>query len=282
MTLPYIFLFLTSILSISISNRIIIASIAVISIFLGMIWGNITFIGGVSISFFVGVCYLYRKYIDNKLVSFILFVLICALFAAFGFHLIPGFDNLKFANNILISENSCRVSLYLNFDKVLAAISIFLVLNFTETQKNIDQDFVYYTLYAIGIIFLTILPLSFFFNYVEFDPKIPEISLLWLLNNLLFISFSEEIFFRGFIQNQLKRFIPFGGEYIGLIITSIIFGIAHFAGGIIYVFLSIFAGLVYGYSYHKTGNILSSIIVHFSLNTMHFFFFTYPALSDKC
>jgi membrane protease YdiL (CAAX protease family) len=47
---------------------------------------------------------------------------------------------------------------------------------------------------------------------------------------------------------------------------------------LLYVVLSTVAGLFYGYAFWKTDRIQSSILVHFSVNLVHFLFFSYPAL----
>lgn len=61
-------------------------------------------------------------------------------------------------------------------------------------------------------------------------------------------------------------------------LASLMFGLAHFKGGISYVMLATVAGVGYGFVYQKTKRIESSILVHFAVNTIHFLFFTYPAL----
>jgi len=39
------------------------------------------------------------------------------------------------------------------------------------------------------------------------------------------------------------------------------------------------AGIGYGWAYRRTGRIEASILTHFSLNSLHFLLFTYPALA---
>lgn len=84
----------------------------------------------------------------------------------------------------------------------------------------------------------------------------------------------EEIMFRGFILNMLKKELPF---YIANIITSVFFLILHIPGwffmGVLktnllnYTFVSIFfLSLIFGYAYKKGNSVKASILVHFLNN----------------
>jgi len=61
-----------------------------------------------------------------------------------------------------------------------------------------------------------------------------------------------------------------------LIVASLLFGIAHFAGGLNYVVVATLAGLLYGVVYLNTGKIWHAILMHFCLNMVHLYLFTYP------
>ena len=123
--------------------------------------------------------------------------------------------------------------------------------------------------------------LSCFFDYVKYDLKINSFFVIWALNNLLFTCIAEEALFRGFTQNFISNALKSYryGNYLALLLASILFGVNHFMGGIKYIMLASLAGLIYGYVYQKTKHIESSIIAHFLLNTVHFIGFTYPALA---
>lgn len=87
---------------------------------------------------------------------------------------------------------------------------------------------------------------------------------------------AEEVFFRGFLQRTLQNLLS-NRQILAIIIASLIFGVAHFQGELIYISLSTICGFFYGYAYYKTGKILCSMIVHFGLNLFHILLFTYPA-----
>ena len=130
---------------------------------------------------------------------------------------------------------------------------------------------------TVGVLLL----LSLILWFVRFDPKWSELFWLWAWTNLLFACIAEEAVFRGIMQRYLiaglmkYRY----GTSIGLVLAAVLFGMAHYPGGVKYVLLSTVAGLGYGWIYHRTKQIEASILTHFLLNCIHFIFFTYPALA---
>jgi len=71
----------------------------------------------------------------------------------------------------------------------------------------------------------------------------------------------EELFFRGFLYNAIKKYI---GALAAMLITALIFAVlhAHVAG-----FLPIMAlGMLLAYMYEKTGTLVASITVHIMHN----------------
>jgi membrane protease YdiL (CAAX protease family) len=67
-------------------------------------------------------------------------------------------------------------------------------------------------------------------------------------------------------------------EMAPLAISSLLFGLDHYEGGLTYILLATIAGLFYGHTYWKTTKIETSISVHFSFNLTHFLFFSYPSM----
>ena len=131
------------------------------------------------------------------------------------------------------------------------------------------------------IITAVVLMLALLMQGIRFDVKFNRLFFLWGWLNLIYTCIAEEAFFRGFLQkNIVTHLVRFKyGKIGGLLITSVLFGIAHYAGGINYIILSTIAGLGYGLVYERTKSIEASILTHFFLNAVHFIFFTYPALA---
>lgn len=122
--------------------------------------------------------------------------------------------------------------------------------------------------------------LALMVGYVQWEAKFPRQFYIWAWGNLFFTCVAEEALFRGFLQRQLQMSLV-GVRYgpvVGLVAASVLFGLAHYAGGVSYIILATVAGLGYGWIYQRTNSIEASILTHFSLNAVHFLFFTYPAL----
>jgi membrane protease YdiL (CAAX protease family) len=85
-----------------------------------------------------------------------------------------------------------------------------------------------------------------------------------------FTAWPEEFVFRGLLQNMLSRTIK--NENVGLLIASVIFGLSHIANGGFpnwrYALLATFAGLCYGWTWRKSGNIFASALVHTTVDVI--------------
>jgi membrane protease YdiL (CAAX protease family) len=74
------------------------------------------------------------------------------------------------------------------------------------------------------------------------------------------VAISQELLFRGIIQNFLSQWL---GPVAALILGAIIFGLAHWNyNGSKMVLTAACAGLVYGLVYLCTGNVLCAVICH--------------------
>ena len=204
------------------------------------------------------------------------------LSVSLAMHVIPGFNNWKIVNNIYLSETSQPYSMYLNMDKTFIGLFILglsfpLCKSFKEWASVVQSTL---PILLIGLIVLVCI--SSIANYTNLDYKFPDMFFVWALNNLFFTCVAEEAFFRGFLQRNLSRKLQENryGNILTLITVSILFGLAHFAGGLKYIMLASVAGMVYGYAYQRTQRIEASIICHFTVNTFHLIFLTYPALAN--
>ena len=220
---------------------------------------------------------------QSKKIPWLFGLLFITMSVAITLHKAPGFHNLLIFDHVKLSPDAKPFTMYLNFDKVCLGVIIAI---FFLRQKQIFftytmQIFIKSTLkYWLGAsILLSVL--SLLLGYVRFDLKWPGGALIWALNNLFFVCFAEEVFFRGLILGFLqKRMSPSKyANHFAILISSLAFGIAHFAGGWQYILLASIAGLFYGGAALATGHIASSILVHFGLNLVHFVFLSYPALN---
>ncbi len=91
------------------------------------------------------------------------------------------------------------------------------------------------------------------------------------INTLIFqlfcISFAEEVYFRGFLQQRL------GNNLTGVLVVSLLFSIMHIPQLIFYndihSVMTFLPSLIMGYLYMRTSNTLPSIIFHFLANIVY-------------
>lgn len=243
--------------------------------------GIINLIGLGAIIVFWGICELHwRNLSPNEGINSLRLVVIVLIALGFSSHLIPGFHNLQLWNAIKVSENSLPYTMYLNFDKTVAAVILVLARGLLIGQPGSwGRRAAVQTAIFSGLCVAVLVPLAVFSGYVHFDPKFPDIFWIWALNNLIFVCFAEEVIFRGVIQNH---FVKVANRWqisptVPLMLTALLFGLMHFQGGLAYIIFATIAGLFYGYAYHRTGRLESAITVHFLLNLCHFLLFNYPA-----
>lgn len=197
-------------------------------------------------------------------------------------HQLPGFNNLMVLDHVYLTTDALPFSLFLNIDKTIVGILILglgpaLISSRAELLRLVKQNWQN----ALSII-LAVMIFALAMGFVRFEPKLSINLFIWLPTSLLFTCVAEEALFRGFIQKKLTLRLKKmkGGENWALILASLLFGLAHYAGGKKYVLLATAAGLGYGWIYQRTQRIEASILTHFGLNLMHFLFFTYPALAS--
>lgn len=195
---------------------------------------------------------------------------------------LPGIHNWRVIEKLSLAQDTIPYTMYLNLDKSLIGLffiwfSVFSLANggrFLPVMKK--------GLLVGGAAVLVLMPLSIFLGYVHYDLKIISFFFLWGFHNLFFTCFAEEALFRGMIQ----RFFQFRfqniryGKWLAILIAACLFGAAHYPGGLRYVLLASVAGVFYGYAFMKTEKIEASIAAHFLVNSIHFVFFSYPALKS--
>lgn len=194
---------------------------------------------------------------------------ILIIIGLFLLHLIPGFKNDLLINQVSISPLSIPFSMYLNFDTTIMAIILFINSILYKREKNIDIKSSAITLKLLFLCTSTLMASGLLAGYIQFDIKFSNLLGIWFINNLFFVCFEEEVVFRGIIQNKLNTL--FTHRHLIIILSSFLFDLRHYKGGMVYI-LSMIAGCFYGLAYQKTQRILCSMIVHFSLNSIHLIF----------
>ena len=180
---------------------------------------------------------------------------------------------------------------YLLIQGIFQFIVILLILKVLKSETISEQfrktDFKWYlAAFIIGSTYVYVqLPLKLFYNllfktnyYITYDFN--GLTNFWsasILSTVFFIPISEELFFRGFIQQQLQGRMK---GFQAIIISSLMFGLIHllvfritpiglgFNWHLFY--LTFVGGLIAGYLFYKSKSIVPPIIFHICWNAMVF------------
>lgn len=128
----------------------------------------------------------------------------------------------------------------------------------------------------IGVILsAVILSLYIFLCLAVFDKRVQLDNVYYsiIIQHLLLVSLPEEVFFRGYLQEEL------GNNLKGIIIVSLLFALGHLVirclgfgctgAGYVENLLTFFPSLVMGYMYLISGTLWANIIFHFLANVVY-------------
>jgi membrane protease YdiL (CAAX protease family) len=103
--------------------------------------------------------------------------------------------------------------------------------------------------------------------YIIFGESMKTITVYVFLFQLLSVSFPEEFFFRGFLQDTIGR------DFRSVLLVSLLFAVAHVPKALLLgdwmSLLTFFPSLVMGWLYMKTNNILPGIVFHLLANIVY-------------
>jgi membrane protease YdiL (CAAX protease family) len=199
---------------------------------------------------------------------------------ALALHLLPGFRNPRVIDGAVLSAGAAPFTQYLNFDKGVVGLLLLAFLcrrarGWSELAAGLRAAA------PVGAATIAVvLAAALALGYVRVDLKLPEVTLTFMLVNLLGTCVAEETFFRGLLQARLAAWLQNrrGGATIAIVMVGLLFGAAHLAGGWKAGLLATMAGIGYGAAYHRSQRIEAAILVHFALNAAQFLAFTYPYL----
>ncbi len=110
------------------------------------------------------------------------------------------------------------------------------------------------------------IPLGLAIDFITYQARPFDAGafVLSFLMILLFIGIPEELLFRGLIQNFLEQW--WGKGFRSLAAASLIFGAAHLdndaAPNFSYALLASIAGIFYGFTFRRAGNLLAPALLH--------------------
>lgn len=228
-----------------------------------------------------GICFAMLPKVDKTWHTLPFLLAFCLGFVLMK-HWVAGVTNLCLLNAVTLSVHTAPFSLWLNWDKPL--IGAWALMAVTPSVKLHRFSRVPYLGSTVGFLCVgvgSLMVLACSMGYVAWDPKIPSFWPLWSLVNGLLVVLPEEAFFRGFLQRELcQKCEDWGISWRwGWLGASLLFGLFHAPAPLPYLLLSTVAGLFYGGVFHQTRRLGSSLLVHFGVNAVHFFCFSYPHLA---
>lgn len=203
---------------------------------------------------------------------------VCALLLAL--HRLPGFHNPVLVDHVQVSAGAPPFTLYANFDKAIAGIVLMGVFCAPIRTRAGWLPMLRRTLPVLAATLVVVLGAGVLLGVVRPDVKWLPATPWFLVNNLLVTCVTEEAFFRGFLLAGLARGMEGRrhGVAVAVAVSTLLFGLAHAAGGPMLVLFATLAGFGYAAAFLRSGRIEGAILTHFALNAVHFVAFTYPAL----
>ncbi|MEE1868954.1 MULTISPECIES: CPBP family intramembrane glutamic endopeptidase [Pseudomonas] len=209
----------------------------------------------------------------QQIIGHALFVLLAL---GLALHWLPGFQGSKVIDKALWSEGAVPFTMYLNLDKPL--IGFWLLLACPWVLAMGGKRLLPSLAATLPAVIAACLGGAWLVGIITWTPKWPEQAWLWMLNNLLLVSLTEELLFRGYIQGGLQRLLK--NQHLALFFAAGLFALAHLGAGWLWVVLAFVAGIGYGLAY-RYGGLFAAILCHFGLNLAHFAGFTYPMLAPS-
>lgn len=220
-----------------------------------------------------GICVSHFRHRAVRMFGHALFI---ALAVGLASHWLPGFFSARVITAVRFTPEAAPFSMYLNLDKPLIGLWIVLACPWVFSAIALRRTLITGSLtlpLTTGVCLLTALGMGL----IGWVPKWPAQGGIWVLNNLLLVTLTEELLFRGYIQGGLARLlyrVPYQ-QTLALLIASALFGLAHFGAGWQWMVLAGMAGIGYGIAY-RFGGLPATVITHFGLNLAHLGLFTYP------
>jgi len=141
------------------------------------------------------------------------------------------------------------------------------------------ENISYSILLGIIIVIISFVIIAFIGLLIQFfgfdltdSSNIPQLELYFSIPTILILiiiqPIGEEIFFRGFLLDKLKNLF---GQKSAIVLTSLLFGIAHLSYGNVYpAILTSIIGLFFAILVVKTDNLYSSIVAHIIFNVFSY------------
>ncbi|SCK10813.1 CPBP family intramembrane glutamic endopeptidase [Vogesella sp. LIG4] len=190
---------------------------------------------------------------------------------ALGLHLLPGFTGITLWQGRLAPDSSLLL-LRWSLDKALGGCLLLLL--YAEWQpRPCGQRWPQLALAAL--LLALAVAAALLLGLVHIDVKWPAWWPFWLIGNLLFTCLAEEALFR----RALPQLLPASWTPLArMLVCSLLFGLAHAAGGSLWVLCASLAGMAYALVYRAGGRLGWAILAHVGFNSLHLALLSYPQL----
>jgi uncharacterized protein len=123
----------------------------------------------------------------------------------------------------------------------------------------------------LAMCLVLVVPIGLATGFVRINPDIDPLGFVAsFVAIFLTIALPEELLFRGLIQNFLQK--TWRRAILALVVTSIVFGLAHLNNGPSpdwrYAVLASIAGFFYGRAYLQSGGLMAPSLVHASIDAV--------------
>lgn len=189
---------------------------------------------------------------------------------ALGLHLLPGFASKTLWQGQLAVDSSPYL-LRWSLDKLLAGCLLLLL--YPEWRPACGQRWP--QLLAATLLLALAAIAALLLGLVRIDMKWPQWWPYWLAGNLLLTSVAEEALFRRALPQLLPAAWP---PLQRIVVCSLLFGLAHAAGGPAWVLCAAIAGMAYALIYRAGGWLGWAILAHVAFNGLHLALLSYPQL----
>lgn len=251
-----------------------------ISLICGYLGGSInTEASLVVIVYFLACLLFFRCDVSNWAKTVLWLIIFClSTFMMQGIFL--GFKDWKILINETISADAAPYTLNLDIAAAFTGLGLLLFGFKNISSKRVFIDALTKSAPAMILCLVIIMLSALTVGIVQFEPKVPNFLLTWMLINLFVYSVSQEMVFRYFLLGSLLDILEgyrFAGLF-GMLVCSAIYLTYLMPLTLGYAVAAFIASMFFSFVFVKTRKIEMSIILHFLLNLMHILLFTYPML----
>ncbi|AJJ62502.1 CPBP family intramembrane glutamic endopeptidase [Yersinia aldovae] len=253
-------------------NRVLALFLMLLSLAMALYHGVLTLPSAAFLLLTLLIALLLQKYRQRTWLAYGLELLLVFASIALFLHLVPGFNNLKVLDHVKAGPLSAPFSMYYNLDKALVPFILLACLpTLFVVSKHPSVGRMAWAALIACIPALLLLAVAL--GGLKIELHTPPWIGSFVIANVFFVCLAEEALFRGYLQQRLSQWL---GSYPALLITALLFGAAHFAGGPLLMVFAALAGVIYGLAWLWSGRLWVAVAFHFALNLMHLLFFTYP------